>query len=245
MILLCHEHSTRDSVVPARVLCHSRYGSTFAVQPVLIRDSQNDWLNEQDWRMEAMMRDLKGILLFDESEEECRDGQPDRQSKDCHSIKERDPSLVGKEWASLTAVNLDLLGVSTYDELFPKQVSLSTALHRAVTAADYAERLFFYVPCGSLAGLHLNVSCLCLVSYKLGTCTAPELLKKDGYRVSKDFIIKRFVRRLSWPRLVGIYMLMRSHAPSCLSLVTGCTNPSTSETISMTWIVPMTLMAIS
>lgn len=69
-----------------------------------------------------MSRDLKGFSLYDDDEAKCGEGQADRQTSGCHSIKERDPSLVGKEWASLAPVNLEALGVSTYDGLFEKQV---------------------------------------------------------------------------------------------------------------------------
>lgn len=107
-----------------------RYGSTFAVQPMLIRGSQSDWLDEQEWSFEAMSHSLKNVSLYDEDEENCREGQADRQTKECHSIKEHDPSLVGKAWASLAAVDLVGLGVSTYDALFDKQVCTMPACGR-------------------------------------------------------------------------------------------------------------------
>ena len=92
------------------------------MQPVLIRGSQSDWLDEKEWSLEAMRSDLRNVSLYDEDAANCQEGQADRQSRECHHIKERDPSLVGKEWASLAPVDLVALGASTYDELFEKQV---------------------------------------------------------------------------------------------------------------------------
>ena len=45
-----------------------------------------------------------------------------RETTKCHTIKEKDPSLVGKEWAALSPVNLTSLGAATYNQLFNRQV---------------------------------------------------------------------------------------------------------------------------
>lgn len=57
----------------------------------------------------------------------CRPGSSDRETESCHTIKEKDKDLVGRQWAALTNVNLTSLGASNYNQLFDKQVRITRA----------------------------------------------------------------------------------------------------------------------
>jgi hypothetical protein len=102
------------------VLC--RYATEFGTQPVQMRQSQGDWYRPKDWSLDAIRRDIGKKSPYFEGISKCKLGSEHRDEKGCHSIKESDPELVGKKWASLVSTNLTYLGITTYNEFFDKQV---------------------------------------------------------------------------------------------------------------------------
>jgi hypothetical protein len=88
---------------------------------VKIKDSQNDWFRPEDWTLDAVREQIGAQSIF-RSKQRCEVGQPGRLTKKCHCVKEKDPALVGKAWAALASVDVDTLGISTYNQLFDKQV---------------------------------------------------------------------------------------------------------------------------
>jgi hypothetical protein len=89
--------------------------------PILISDSQTDWFKAEEYNFDRFRANM-GNHIIRHSFEECAPGSPKRDSEDCHSVKEADPRLVGKEWASLKIVNLTALGVETIADLLEVQV---------------------------------------------------------------------------------------------------------------------------
>lgn len=88
---------------------------------MLVSGSQTDWFAAEDYTYEqfkAMMwnHHVRNRLA------ECAPGSPVRDTDVCHSVKEADPRLIGKAWASLKHVNLTALNVETFGELLEVQV---------------------------------------------------------------------------------------------------------------------------
>lgn len=99
-----------------------RYSTGYAIQPVLIRNSQADWLHPEEWTKEALQQQLKDESVFIDDAAECEDNELDMFEGHCTFVREGREELMGKEWAALTGVDMTGLGVSTYAELFDAQV---------------------------------------------------------------------------------------------------------------------------
>ena len=100
------------------------------MQPVKIRGSQQEWFTGEEWTREALQRTIGEQSVY-RSSKKCKPGSKKRETPTCHTIKEKDAALVGKEWAALTPVNLTALGVATYSQLFDRQVRTSSTVHVA------------------------------------------------------------------------------------------------------------------
>ena len=98
-----------------------RYGQEYAAQPLKIKDSQTDWWKAEEWTLEAMREDVGSISPY-RNLKKCQEGKKERETKNCHRAKEKDPEKLGRVWAAMTEVDLEVLGVTTYNELFDKQV---------------------------------------------------------------------------------------------------------------------------
>ena len=98
-----------------------RYGQEYAEQPVKILNSQTDWLKPEDWTMEKVREHVGEISPYRDIPK-CQMGMKEREKKVCHRAKEKDPEKLGRVWAAMAEVNLENMGVTTYNQLFDKQV---------------------------------------------------------------------------------------------------------------------------
>jgi hypothetical protein len=87
--------------------------------------SQTDWYNPEDYTFERLRSIIGHKVVRDGDGEECSEEEK-REGVSCHSIKEVDPRLMGKEWASMRASNLTAIGVETYDDFMQVQVRLGS-----------------------------------------------------------------------------------------------------------------------
>lgn len=101
-----------------------RFASEFGLQPVVVSNSQNDWFSPEKFTIDELRR-LIGSKPLRAQNAGCVLGRKAYDTNACHSIKESDPNLVGRMWASLKATNLTEIGVDTYDEFLTKQVELA------------------------------------------------------------------------------------------------------------------------
>lgn len=86
----------------------------------MISGSQADWFNAEDFTLDRF-KNIMGKKLIRHPFKECAPGSPVKDSELCHSVKEVDPRLTGKEWASLKLVNLTAFGVETIGDLLDVQ----------------------------------------------------------------------------------------------------------------------------
>lgn len=100
-----------------------RFASEFGLQPVVVSNSQNDWFSPESFTLEQL-RKLIGSKSVRRKSSHCQPGKKAYDTNTCHSIKESDPELVGRRWASLKPTNLTEIGVNTYDEFLTKQVRI-------------------------------------------------------------------------------------------------------------------------
>lgn len=98
-----------------------RFASEFGLQPVVISNSQNDWFSPEKFTLEELRRQI-GSKPVRKQHKGCLPGKKAYDTNTCHSIKESDPDLVGRRWASLKPTNLTEIGVDTYNEFLTKQV---------------------------------------------------------------------------------------------------------------------------
>lgn len=89
--------------------------------PTVISRSQEDWYEPSHFTYDRLY-ELIGRKNVRKDRDYCARGAVDVDTMHCHSIKEADPRLVGKEWASLRASNLTALGVETYADFMKVQV---------------------------------------------------------------------------------------------------------------------------
>lgn len=87
----------------------------------MISNSQNDWFSPDKFTLDELRR-LIGPKQVRVKIGACAPGKLVYDTNACHSIKESDPDLVGRMWASLKATNLTEIGVNTYDEFLTQQV---------------------------------------------------------------------------------------------------------------------------
>ena len=92
--------------------------------PTVVTDSQRDWFNPGMFTYARIKSLIGSRSVYDERHEGCGPGSQDRDTMKCHSIKEFDPRLVGRDWASLRATNLTAIGVETYADFMLAQVRL-------------------------------------------------------------------------------------------------------------------------
>ena len=107
--------------------CTCRYGTDFGVVPTLITHSQDDWFRPEQYTYERLLS-LIGERPVRYPEKECAPGSDKRDSSGCHSIKEANLALIGKEWAALEPSNLTAVGVETYSDFMKVQVCIH--IHR-------------------------------------------------------------------------------------------------------------------
>ena len=107
--------------------CTCRYGTDFGVVPTLITHSQDDWFRPEQYTYERLLS-LIGERPVRYPEKECAPGSDKRDSSGCHSIKEANLALIGKEWAALEPSNLTAVGVETYSDFMKVQVCVH--IHR-------------------------------------------------------------------------------------------------------------------
>lgn len=105
-----------------RGLC-CRFATEFGLAPVVVTDSQTEWFDPADFTFQKLQTLIGERDLFAgrRSDQPCSEEDRARGTR-CHSIKELDPRLVGKEWAALRATNVTALGVTTYGEFMRTQV---------------------------------------------------------------------------------------------------------------------------
>jgi hypothetical protein len=138
-----HEATTANTTTPANSLTPCRYATVFNVAPVLVTHSQGEWYNKKDFTYERLL-EILGPRPVRHDDKDCRPGGKARDTDDCHSIREADPRLVGKEWAALKASNLTEHGVETFGDFLKVQVRAADRLNRTQAhgndAACHADR---------------------------------------------------------------------------------------------------------
>jgi hypothetical protein len=124
---LFHHMSTAatDSFWANTCAVDCRYGTAFGAVPTVIVSSQTDWYNPEDFTFERLRSIIGHKVVRDGDGEECSEEQK-REGVWCHSIKEVDPRLMGKEWASLRTSNLTAIGVETYNDFMQVQVRIGS-----------------------------------------------------------------------------------------------------------------------
>ena len=101
--------------------------------PTVVTDSQNDWFDPSMFTYDSIKSLIGGRSVY-ERREDCAPGSKHRDSMRCHAIKESDPRLVGRDWASLRASNLTALGVETYGDFMVAQARLRPPAAVALTS---------------------------------------------------------------------------------------------------------------
>ena len=86
-----------------------------------IKNSQTDWWRAEDWTLDALREQVGEISPY-RAIKKCREGMKNRHTKNCHRAKEKDPEMLGRVWAAMADVDLEEMGVTTYNQLFDKQV---------------------------------------------------------------------------------------------------------------------------
>lgn len=114
-----------------KLLCFLfRHGHQYGSQPVKIKDSQADWWKPEDWTLDAVRREVGEHTVYRDLKK-CAPGQKNRETKNCHRIKEKEPKLLGVSWAAMVSVNAEKTGITTYNDLFDKQVCSFQLRNRA------------------------------------------------------------------------------------------------------------------
>ena len=106
---------------PVNSIRQRRYATTYGLVPTVVSRSQEDWYEPSHFTYDRLY-ELIGRKNVRKDRDYCAHGAVDVDTMHCHSIKEADPRLVGKEWASLRASNLTALGVETYADFMKVQV---------------------------------------------------------------------------------------------------------------------------